>query len=138
MKLSDYKNKLNLDKDFVEAKNELQLQFELGNAVLRARLEKGLSQTELANAIGTKQANISRIEAGLGNPTISLIQKLATFLELKVSITTHEIAPEQSKMIHYSIETINSSSILVQDWPQFFKFNLDSQKSSMAKEGAIA
>ena len=136
MKLSDYKNKLNRNKEFVEAKNELQLQFELGNAVLRARLEKGLSQTELANAIGTKQANISRIEAGLGNPTISLIQKIATFLELKVSITANEIVSEQSKKIYFSIETISSSSILMPDWPQPI-FSTDSLKSS-AKEEAIA
>jgi transcriptional regulator with XRE-family HTH domain len=51
--------------------------------VLRARLEKGWTQTELARRVGTKQANISRIEAGLANPTLELVQKVCKALEIQ-------------------------------------------------------
>jgi len=86
MKFSDYQNKLQQDEDFVKASEELKLTFELANAILRARIKKGWSHNELAKVVGTKQANISRIENGLANPTISLVNKLMGALELEIEI----------------------------------------------------
>ncbi len=85
MKHSEFKDRLNANPEYVEARKAVQLKLDLSNAVLKARLERGLTQTALANAIGTKQANISKIESGLGNPTINLIQKLVNFLEINVT-----------------------------------------------------
>ncbi len=63
--------------------NKLQPEF----ALLRARIEKGLTQQELAQLIGTKQSVISRLESGRANPSIAFLQKLAqalnTHLEIK-------------------------------------------------------
>jgi HTH-type transcriptional regulator / antitoxin HipB len=86
MKYSEYKKKLEQDQEYRAAKEELQMAFALGNAVLRARLRKGWTQSELAKLIGTKQANISRIEAGLSNPTLSLVNRLCTVLDLDLRI----------------------------------------------------
>ena len=63
--------------------NRLQPEF----ALLSARIEKGLTQQELAQRIGTKQSVISRLESGKANPSIAFLQKFAqalnTHLEIK-------------------------------------------------------
>ena len=52
----------------------------LGQAVAEAREKKGISQRELSRTSGVIQAEISKIEQGKGNPTISTLQKLAKAL----------------------------------------------------------
>lgn len=87
MKLEEFRKRLEESKEYTDAKNELKLQFDLADAVLKARINKGWSQEQLAEAIGTKQANISRIEAGLANPTLNIIRKLSNVLDFKVEIS---------------------------------------------------
>jgi transcriptional regulator with XRE-family HTH domain len=84
MKYSDYRERLSHNAEYQKATEELKYHFAFGNAVLAARLKKGWSQTELARRAGTKQANISRIEAGLGNPTLDLIKKICDTLDLEL------------------------------------------------------
>lgn len=56
-------------------------------ALIRARIEKGLTQEDLAKRIGTKQSVISRLESGRANPSVAFLKKLAqalnTYLEIK-------------------------------------------------------
>ncbi len=110
MKLSEYRQKLNQNLEYLEAERELQLHFALANAILKARLEKGLSQSQLADALGTKQANISRIEAGLGNPTLSMIQKLANTLDLEITFSGKP--PNQSTNEDMAIKVHQSQPVL--------------------------
>jgi XRE family transcriptional regulator, regulator of sulfur utilization len=58
------------------------LTFGLGEAVSARRQELNLSQTQLAAAAGVPQADISRIERGRGNPTLTTIEKLLAALQL--------------------------------------------------------
>lgn len=90
MSYSDYKKRVEQDPEYIEAMKALSLKFSLGDAVIKARMLRGWSQTELAKAIGTKQANVSRIESGLGNPTLDLIQRLANILDLDVTFSVKE------------------------------------------------
>ena len=46
------------------------------------RLEKGLSQSELANNIGKDRSSISRLEIGGINPTYLYLEEVAFGLEL--------------------------------------------------------
>jgi len=78
--IAQYKN----DPEYISGKEALRLHFALGEAVLRARMKRNWSQTELARLIGTKQANISRIESAMGNPTLELIKKIMDVLELEI------------------------------------------------------
>jgi transcriptional regulator with XRE-family HTH domain len=82
MKLKEFRQQLEAAPEYQQALENLQLKFEFGNAVLKARLKKNWTQSQLAATVGTKQANISRIEAGLGNPTFSLAQKILNSLEM--------------------------------------------------------
>ena len=87
MKYIDFIEKIEKDPEYYQAKEALRTHFALGDAILRARIQHGWTQTELAERVGTKQANISRIEAGQGNPTLNLLQKLMRVLELDVNFT---------------------------------------------------
>jgi len=62
--------------------DKLQPQF----AILQARIEKGLSQKELASKIGTKQSVISRLESGRANPSVAFLKKLAEALNSHLEI----------------------------------------------------
>lgn len=51
-----------------------------------ARLEKGISQAELARMIGTQRSNICRLESGAQNPTLDMVLKIASALGKDVSM----------------------------------------------------
>ena len=51
------------------------------NRIKELRLERGISQRELAKLTGIKQANISRWEAGLIVPNVNDIWTLADFIQ---------------------------------------------------------
>jgi transcriptional regulator with XRE-family HTH domain len=47
---------------------------------------RGLSQRELSERSGVRQADISRIERGAGNPTEATLQRLASALEKRLEL----------------------------------------------------
>jgi len=51
-----------------------------------ARVARGLTQRELADLSGVRQADISRIERGAGNPTESTLQRLAAALDRRLEL----------------------------------------------------
>lgn len=53
-----------------------------GVTIKSLRLAKGLSQTDLANLMGTKQPHIARIEKGRDSVTLATLSKLSKFLEV--------------------------------------------------------
>ena len=55
-------------------------------AVGSARAKAGLSQSELAKKSSIDQADISKIENGLANPSISTLERLAKALDAELSI----------------------------------------------------
>lgn len=52
----------------------------VGQAIAEAREAKGMSQRDLSSASGVMQADISKIEKGKGNPTLTTLQKIAKSL----------------------------------------------------------
>ena len=46
-------------------------------AIIAARIERNLTQKELAEKTGIRQSNISRIENGNCSPTVATLQQLA-------------------------------------------------------------
>jgi len=55
----------------------------IGKTIKETRIEKGLSQNELALRVGMKQPDISRIEEGRKNITIETLSRLCKVLEIK-------------------------------------------------------
>ena len=58
----------------------------LGMEIKRARQKSGVSQAALARGIGTSQAHISKLERGMLNPTVELLNRIASHLAMRVSI----------------------------------------------------
>ena len=71
---------------FRKAWEESEAEYQISKALLEARLTKKISQRELAKAANTTQAVISRLEGMNANPSIGLIQKIASALNLKLKI----------------------------------------------------
>lgn len=56
---------------------------ELKNNIRKVRMEKGLSQTELAQMVGVSRNTISSIETGVFSPTAKLALVLSIALDKK-------------------------------------------------------
>ena len=75
--------------------------------LVEARLEKGISQAELARRIGTQPSNISRLENGAQNPSLDMILRIANALgkDVSLSLTDHVPAgPEIYSLRLYDTE----------------------------------
>ena len=57
----------------------------LGTSIRNARVERSLSQSELAALCNFEKSNMSRIEAGNTNPTILTLRKICRALQVKLS-----------------------------------------------------
>ncbi len=55
---------------------------EFKDRIKQARVKKGLSQSQLANAIGVHVTNISRYERGENRPTSDVLTRLANELDV--------------------------------------------------------
>ena len=66
--------------------DKLQPEFAMIQAVIDARVKRGVTQQELAQKIGTKQSVISRLESGRANPSIAFLKKLAQALNSHLEI----------------------------------------------------
>lgn len=82
----EFKQKLLKDKDVRNAYNDLDLEFKIIEMIVRRRVEKGLTQKELADRIGTKQSAIARFESGRYNPTLSFVRKITQALDIHLRI----------------------------------------------------
>ena len=71
---------------FRKAWEESEAEYQISRALIEARLHKKISQRDLAKAANTTQAVISRLEGMNANPSIGLIQKIASALNLKLKI----------------------------------------------------
>ena len=57
-----------------------------GISLYQARLQAGITQQQLADLTGINQADISRFERGISNPSLATIQRLADGLGMGLSI----------------------------------------------------
>ncbi len=82
----DLQSRLREDPEFVEALKDIQTEYEIIEQIIQARMELNLSQAELALLIGTKQANISRLESGKANPSLQFLKRVAEGLGKELHI----------------------------------------------------
>lgn len=70
------------DPEFVAAAHEL----EPGYQVARLRIQRGLSQAQLAEMVGTQQPSIARLENGSSIPSLSFLQRIARALDARIEL----------------------------------------------------
>lgn len=66
-----------------ESKKELLLKF--GENLRKARESKGFTQAQLANELNVEISQISRIERGLINTSVTTIYNISTVLKVDIS-----------------------------------------------------
>lgn len=69
-----------------KAYDDLELEFQLKEALIRARIERGMTQKQIAKRAGTKQSAISRFERGGSNPTVGFVQKVARAVGTRITL----------------------------------------------------
>jgi ribosome-binding protein aMBF1 (putative translation factor) len=81
------KKRLMKDPEFRRVHEASRVEFEIARAVIRARIEKGLTQKQLAEKLNTKQSVISRLEGMNTTPSLSFLKKLAKALDLSLTVS---------------------------------------------------
>lgn len=71
----------------------LEDEFALAASILRARIEAGLTQEELAARMGTKQEVVARWEGGRAVPSGRTLQRIATATGHRLRISFEPPAP---------------------------------------------
>lgn len=72
--------------EFYKEYKALEPEYEIIRQVLKARTEQNITQKELAERVGIKQSNISRLESGSYNPSLEFLQKIAAGLGKELHI----------------------------------------------------
>jgi ribosome-binding protein aMBF1 (putative translation factor) len=86
IKFKKYKEELLESPDIKEKYDELEEEYNLVEEILRKRIERNMTQKDLARKIGTKQSAIARLESGKYNPTVKFLKKVAKALDSKLRI----------------------------------------------------
>lgn len=71
---------------FKEAQEETRLEYEIARALIKARIEKGLTQAEIARRMHTKQSVISRVENARTMPSLAFLKRLAEVLDASLQV----------------------------------------------------
>ncbi len=72
--------------EFNETYAAAALAIRVGEQIRDAREAAGLSQRDLAQRIGTRQAAIARLEAGSVGATLTTLQRVASALKLAITV----------------------------------------------------
>ena len=82
-----YLNKKLEDPEFKKEWDTLETEYQIMHEMMKARIEAGMTQKQLSERTGINQSNLSRIESGMGNPSIATLERIASALGKKVSIS---------------------------------------------------
>lgn len=74
------------DINFRKEYEDIQPEMDVIRAIVDARTAQNLTQKELSKRTGINQADISRLENGTRNPTVSLLKRLAEGMGMELRI----------------------------------------------------
>ena len=74
------------DIDFRKEYEDIQPEMDVIRAIVDARTAQNLTQKELSKRTGINQADISKLENGTRNPTVSLLKRLAEGMGVELRI----------------------------------------------------
>ena len=81
--LDDYLAEQIQDAEFKAAWDALEPAYQLA----RLRIQRGLTQAQLAELVGTKQPSIARLESGRTEPKVSFLRKVAEAMGAELVVT---------------------------------------------------
>lgn len=77
--------------------------------LIAARLEKGLTQEQLAKKIGTQRSNISRLESGIQNLSLDMLTKICDALDMDFDFVLEERRETMNQ--NYEIRLYNQTLV---------------------------
>ena len=83
---TEFKKELLQNKEVAREYEKLTPRYRVISDLIAARLKKGFTQKELADKIGTKQSAIARLESGSVNPSLGLLEKVASVMGYKLTV----------------------------------------------------
>src|SRR3989344_1798719 len=86
MTWEEFEKKLFKQPGFKEAAEETRLEYEIARALIKVRIEKGLTQAEVARLMNTKQSVISRVENARTMPSLAFLKRLAEVLNASLQV----------------------------------------------------
>lgn len=89
---ADLRKEFASEEGFDAAYEQARLAYELSIQVRNAREAKGLSQSQLAERMGTQQSVIARLEGGGITPTLPTLRRVADALGTKLTVGFEEPA----------------------------------------------
>ena len=81
------------DPDFKNEFENLHPELDVIRAIVDARTSQNLTQKQLSERTGINQADISKLENGTRNPTLSMLKRLAKGMNMELKI---EFTPKQA------------------------------------------
>ena len=104
------------DPDYVAAYDALDEEFSLAAALIHARSEAHMTQEQVAEAMGTTQAVVARLESGRVMPSTRTLQRFAKATRSRLRI---RFEPESSKSapLGRSAAMAHDSGCLYEDMP---------------------
>jgi ribosome-binding protein aMBF1 (putative translation factor) len=85
-KLADLKKTLMQNDEFRAEYEKADAEFQIVEALVRARTEGNISQAELASRMGTTQSAIARLEGGGVSPSLATLRRYAAAAGLRLEI----------------------------------------------------
>lgn len=81
-----HKKQLLKDPKVRKALQETELEYQIARALIKVRIEKGLTQAQLARKLHTRQSVISRVENAKTVPSLSFLKRLAEVLNVSLKV----------------------------------------------------
>ena len=91
---NDYKKRALQNPKVKVEYDALQPEYDIIQAMIDARVQQNMTQKDLSAKTGITQADISRIENGTRNPSLSMMKKLAQGLGMQLKL---EFVPMSTK-----------------------------------------
>lgn len=87
-KITDLNKEWLKNEEYKQEYDKLEEKFNLAKLLIQEREKSGLSQSEIAKRMNTKQSVVARLESADGNPTIKTLSRYAEALggHLEISI----------------------------------------------------
>ena len=85
--VNDLHKKWMKDPEYRRAHEELQPEFALARALIKARVSAGLTQEQLAKRMETTQSAIARLEGGRTRPSTQTLERLAAATRTRLAIS---------------------------------------------------
>lgn len=83
---SAFKKELLKDSEVRAEYDALEPEYDIIQALIDARKQKGITQKELSEKTGITQADISRIENGSRNPSLAMLKRLANGVGMRIKL----------------------------------------------------